>query len=309
MRIAQGPLIPEEVGAAISAAGDAVSSGVDTVKGIKSKFQPAADESQDDSSSEFQRRQLFNSLANTFKQMGSTNPQYTDPEQLFNLIGQSNLVASQSYTQILEKIKDLLRVCMPLTQSDPQLVDDVLNFTFEKFTKSGFNAQATMDALDNLQEKASDPNKDAIVIAILKKNFALAQILTLMSSFGKMDSQTYVEMGNIQALATQMLGRQSAELLRAENLMSEKAKTNFAKLTQSKATFDFMLPIATLKEHMIQAERGFLTNFVQSDFAHQIASDPFVSGLLAFAGGAKQMASALGSGAIGETMGATGGIK
>jgi hypothetical protein len=100
-------------------------------------------------------------------------------------------------------------------------------------------------------------------------------------------------------MSNQMLGKQAPELIRAENLMSEVAKSNFAKLMQSQATFDFKLPIETLKEHMIQKERGYLTNFVQSDFAHQIASDPFISGVFALASGWGQFVSSAKSTLIG----------
>ena len=86
MRKAQGPLIPAEVAegmAALNAAGDAVSSTVDKVKGV---FKPPVSDDKDTSALDV--RQLFSTLANSFQQLGAKNPTYTNADSLMNLVGE-----------------------------------------------------------------------------------------------------------------------------------------------------------------------------------------------------------------------------
>ena len=181
-----------------------------------------------------------------------------------------------------------------LRQSDPQIVNDVISTTFNYYLRSGYDAQSTIKYLETLKQKAIDPSQDQYVVAMLKGEFGVASLLTIMSNFGKIDAETYQQLGSVQQTAVRMLGSQSGELSQAQGLRNLIAKDKFNKLLKSKCLYNLKLPIAEFKEQIAITELQTLTNLGNSDLAHSLMQDPIIKGTLAFAFGWSQFVQNLG---------------
>jgi hypothetical protein len=260
------------IGHAVEGIGNAISGGIQKAQN------PAQPEEGND---EISRRFLFNTLANQFNET-APNSQFSDPEYLRTYIGEnSQLYLTKDYMKILSQVSELLNAGSNLKEYDPDFADDVLHFAFDYYNRTG-DVQGTIKKLADLTEKANDPNEDEYVEAVLKKNFALASILTLMSSYGKFDASTKSKMADAQKTATQMLGPQSHELLQAEALRNATARANFDILQKSVASFDTLLPLAIMKQQLLGAEAQALTTVIKSDFVKNMLSNPTLAGSIVF---------------------------
>lgn len=252
-----------------------------------------------------QTRQLYNELANTFKSYGAKNPNFTDPVRLRQFMGlQSEITYNNSeWPKILGAMKNFLDAGYQVALHDPEFVDDVVKYTIDSYTNTG-SGQTVVQRLDDLRQRAMNVDKpqDAYIIAVLKNNYALASMLTLMSNLNKFDSETMKTITDLNQMSTQMLGPKSYELLQAQALRKEKARTNFYKLEKSQAMFDLLMPVALAKEQVLQHQLRILTGIVNSDFAHNLVNDPFIKAALVVAYGFTQAAGNLGDKAIGELM-------
>lgn len=273
--------------------------------GEKVKPQSEAESKKESEIGVLQTRQLYNELANTFKSYGAKNPNFTDPVRLRQFIGgQSELTYENSeWPKILTAMKNFLDAGYQVALHDPEFVDDVVKYTIDSYTNTG-SGQTVIQRLDDLRQRAMNVDKpqDAYIIAVLKNNYALASMLTMMSNLNRFDSETMKSVADLNQMSTQMLGPKSFELLKAQALRKEKARTNFYKLEKSQAMFDLLMPVALAKEQLIQRELRFLTGIVHSDFAQNIVNDPFVKGVLSVVYGFSQAAGNLGDKSIGELM-------
>lgn len=238
-------------------------------------------------SGETQRRELFSDLANSFRSVGAPS-ELTDADSLLIYLKNNYpLFASQNSFPLLKAISGFLKNCQGIVGKDPELSEDVLNYTNTLISKGSFDN--AIQQLQDLGTKAQDPLGDGYVVSVLKGNFALTSVFTMMESLlsttdMKFDSKLFGDLSKINNLGIQVLGPASAELSRANILRTEIGRTNFDKMNQDKNYYDAMIPLRTEVQHMKQEVINFFGNFYGSEAFKSILNDPIIKLLVMGAG-------------------------
>lgn len=220
----------------------------------------------------------FSNLANTLKSMGATDPRWTDGEQLRSYFESQGYSASaKQLAPLVDSIRMFLNDAnsLNLVSYDPNIVNDTLNFTFDFLRNNRYNVKATQQKLEELRKKTSEPYGPAQVIAVLKKNYLLASVLTLMVNLGK-PKEALEELLPMAQEAQIMLGNASTELLDYQALHDQKLRTEVDKLNKSIDQFKLMTPVAMHKERVIGDFYNRLSSYFGSDFAKAIVSTPII---------------------------------
>ena len=251
---------------------------------------------------------ILNDFANTLQKLGINNAALigsngkVDPEKVMSYLGSTTQIfADPNAMNLIQAMNEFAVNANYIKAEDPQVGSDFLKFVGDTYNRT-LSINETIKRINDLNDKLMDRAnpKDEYVVAMLKKNYSLASILTMMYSFGRADKETFAQMSMIQKTALEMLGPQSVHLLNDKALISEKARSNFDKIQKSRATFHTLTPVQIQMEKWKQAESEWLSRTVNSDTAKVLVSDPFIGGIIGFAGNMKSFVTNLGSRGIGE---------
>ncbi len=220
----------------------------------------------------------FSNLADTLRSMGATDTRWTDGEKLRDYFKSQGFSASaKQLAPLVDSIRMFLNDVnsLNLASYDPNIINDVFNFTFDFLKSNRYNIRATQQKLEDLRKKASEPYGPAQVIAVLKKNYLLASVLTLMINLDK-PKEALAELLPMAQEAQIMLGNASAELLDYQALQDQKLRTEVDKLNKNIDQFKLMTPLAMQKERMIGDFYNKLSSYFGGDFAKALVSNPII---------------------------------
>ena len=230
----------------------------------------------------------LNELANTFKNVFNlTDPKLTDPEQLRSYFLKTGLFNNlDGLLPFANNLKDTLFAISGYSTFEPNIAQLLANFAF-KLLDSTRSFDQVNRKLTDIKDKATDTErpKDAYIIALLKGDFQAANLLLLLSDIGKIVSKTTLQdIQNTQQLANKLLGPRSQELLNAQYLDNQQAAANAAKLNNSLAKYQAMIPIGAQRARWRQQVFQFGESFFKGVGKSLLAS-PIVTQLGAAAGG------------------------
>ena len=178
----------------------------------------------------------FQDLSNLLQEQGCTDENFIDPDKLRNSLSGpdgGNLIRfkKEDLSDITGGLINFFSKSFLLKEAfvnADAYVRYVFGFVFNYY-KTTFNAAGAVSQLQALSEDSSDPVRAPIAVAEITGDYYTANLLNLVLTIGGDTSKAIKDYGEDIKTATEIFGKRSLDIMSFENMMDEKAKTNFNK--------------------------------------------------------------------------------